>query len=138
MGRNVPSTARRKAATRHYRIGFAMLPQDALVGEDVRFEVQILQMPDPAAGPGPGRPIGSGDVQVRIISTSAEPYTLPHVGPGEKPGTFTARYRFADSGQYAIAANTKAGAETITAEFPVSSPPGRCSGRRSCSISSSS
>ena len=107
-----------------------MLPQDALVGEDVRFEVQFLQMPaspervreggpDPAAGPGPGRPIGSGDVQVRIISTSAEPYTLPHVGPGEKPGTYTARYRFADSGQYAIAASAKAGAETITAEFPV-------------------
>ena len=102
-----------------YRIGFAMLPQDALVGEDVRFEVQLLQMADPAAGPGPGRPLGSGDVQVRIISTSAEPYTLPHVGPGEKPGTYTARYRFADSGQYAIAASAKAGAETITAEFPV-------------------
>ena len=103
----------------HYRIGFAMLPQDALVGEDVRFDVQLLQMPDPAAGPGPGRPVGSGDVQVRIISTSAEPYTLPHVGPGEKPGTYTARYRFADSGQYAIAVSAKAGADTITAEFPV-------------------
>ena len=96
-----------------------MLPQDGLVGEDVRFDVQLLQMPDPAGGPGPGRPVGSGDVQVRIISTSAEPYTLPHVGPGEKPGTYTARYRFADSGQYAIAVSAKAGADTITAEFPV-------------------
>jgi multidrug efflux pump subunit AcrA (membrane-fusion protein) len=95
-----------------------MLPQDALVAEDVRFEVQFLQMPDPAADPGPGRPVGS-DVQLRIISSGAEPYTLPHVGPGEKPGTYTSRYRFTDSGQYAIAASTKAGGETINAEFPV-------------------
>ena len=59
-------------------------------------------------------------MQVRIISTAADPYTLPHVGPGEKPGTFTGRYRFKDSGQYAVAASTKVGGETITAEFPVS------------------
>ena len=55
-----------------YRIGFAMLPQDALVGEDVRVEFQFLQMPatpervreggpDPAATPQPGRPVGSDD-----------------------------------------------------------------------------
>ena len=77
-----------------------MLPQDALVGEDVRFEFQFLQMPDPAAGPGPGRPVASNDIQVRIISTAADPYTLPHVGPGEKPGTFTGPLSF--QGQRAV------------------------------------
>ena len=112
-----------QAGNATYRIGFAMLPPDALVGEDVRFEFQFLEMqggPDPAAGPQPGRPVASNDIQARIISTATDPYTLPHVGPGEKPGTFTGRYRFRDSGQYAVAASAKVGSETITAEFPVS------------------
>jgi multidrug efflux pump subunit AcrA (membrane-fusion protein) len=108
-----------QAGTGTFRIGLAMLPQDALLGEDVRFEFQVLKMPDAAAGVVPGQPVNATDVQVRIISTGGEPYTLPHVGPGEKPGTYTTRHRFDETGQYAVSATFVSGSDTLRAEFPV-------------------
>ena len=63
----------------------------------------------------------------------ADPYTLPHVGPGEKPGTFTGRYRFSDSGQYAVAASAKVGIRDDHGRIPGQRlGRARSSGRRSC------
>jgi multidrug resistance efflux pump len=108
-----------QAANETYRIGLALLPADPVIGEDVRLEMQVLELPGADDPPDHVHAVGSADVTVQIISTSAEPYTLPHVGPGEKPGTYTARHRFADSGQYAIAVKVPIQGQSIAAEFPV-------------------
>lgn len=107
-----------------YRVGFAVTPEDPLVGEDIRFEFRILQR----IGAGPDgvareEPVRSADPQVQILSTAATPSALATV-PGEQPGTFRARYRFTDAGDYGISTRIAAGADTVTAEFPVFVRPG--------------
>lgn len=113
-----PAYRQVQAGDATYRVGFAMLPRDPLVGEDVRFELQILELSE-AQPDAPGRPVASGDLQVRIISTGTTPHTVPYVTAGEQPGTYSARYRFADRGQYAIATSLESSPHTIRADFPI-------------------
>lgn len=102
-----------------YRIGLALLPGDAVAGEDVRIELQVLELAAADGAPAPGRPIANSDVRVTIVSAASDPYTVPHVGPGEKSGTYTARHRFTESGQYGIGVRVPVNGEAITAEFPL-------------------
>ena len=107
-----------------YRIGFAFQPLAPLVGEDIGIEFQILQLSDPLANPGVGKPVPSADLQARITSSGKEPRALSEIGVGEKPGTYTAHYEFVDSGRYVISARVASWPDRISAEFPIVVGPG--------------
>jgi len=102
-----------------YRVGFALQPQVPLVGEEIGFEFQILQLSDPLANPSVGRPLAAGDLHVRVVTSDKAPLRLPDVSPGEKPGTFTARHEFEDSGRYVISARINDWPDRAAAEFPI-------------------
>ena len=108
--RNVPSTVRRKRATQPIASGSRCCrrTRSSARTSDSSFSSCRCRRTS-AAGPqdpdGRSRRRHAGAHHL----DATDPYTLPHVGPGEKPGTFTGRYRFADSGQYAVAASAKVG-----------------------------
>lgn len=106
-----------------YRVGFAMMPQDPLVGEDIRFELRVLRRIGEDSGAPLEEPVRSEDPQVQILSTGAAVGPLPTVA-GETAGTFRLRHRFAEPGDYGISTRVAAGADIITAEFPVFVRPG--------------
>lgn len=102
-----------------YRVGFAVIPQDPVVGEDIRLEFRILQSSTQQGGAPVERPVVPNNPQVQIVPTDGMPVSASRIVPGEKPGTYIVRHRFTDSGQYGISTRVQVGPDTVTAEFPV-------------------
>lgn len=106
-----------------YRVGFAMMPQDPVVGEDIRFEWRILRRDSDSSDEAGQHPVYPADPQVRILAADGALGPLPAVA-GETSGTFRARHRFTDAGDYGISMRTTAGTDALTSEFPVFVRPG--------------
>lgn len=102
-----------------YRVGFAMVPQDPVVGEDVRFEFRVLRGAAAPAAPSPDSPVTLENPQVEIVPTDGAAVPASRIAAGEKPGTHVVRYRFPDGGQFGVAIHARSGTDSITAEFPV-------------------
>jgi multidrug efflux pump subunit AcrA (membrane-fusion protein) len=102
-----------------YRAGFAVIPQDPVVGEDARLEFRILHAPTQEGGASTERPASLDSTRVEIVPTDGDVVVPARIVPGDKPGTYLARHRFSDAGQYGISTRVQSGSDTVTAEFPV-------------------
>ncbi|MEO7406257.1 MAG: hypothetical protein ABIZ92_04540, partial [Vicinamibacterales bacterium] len=96
-----------------------MVPQDPVVGEDVRLEFRILRTAGEQAAPSADTPVNVESPQVEIVPTDGAAVPASRIAPGEKQGSYVVRYRFPDSGQFGIAIHARSGTGSITAEFPV-------------------
>ena len=102
-----------------YRAGFAVIPQDPVVGEDARLEFRILHAATPEGGVPLERPATLDNTRVEIVPTDGEVIVAARIVPGDKPGTYLVRHRFADGGQYGISTRVQSGSDTVSVEFPI-------------------
>ena len=102
-----------QAGGESFRVGLALLPQDPVVGEDVRMAVHVRRQDDAAA------PLDLKDLQIRVVPAGGTPIPVSYVSPGDRPGTASAVHRFDDDGQYAIALELPESGGSIRADYPV-------------------
>lgn len=107
-----------------YRVGFAVIPQNPVVGEDVRLEFRVLRSMAETAGSRIETPLIADSTQVEIIPTAGPPVQAARIAPGDKPGAYVVRQRFTASGQYGISTRARTASATIATEFPVLVSPG--------------
>lgn len=108
-----PAYRQVQAGGQSFRVGLALLPQDPVVGEDVRMAVHVRRQDDAAA------PLDLKDLQIRVVPAGGTPIPLSYVSPGDRPGTASAVHRFEDDGQYAIALELPEDGGSIRADYPV-------------------
>ena len=107
-----------------YRIGLAILPQDAQIGEDVRFEFQFLscrEMPAAEAGTAPGQP---GERERHAGADHLDRQRPVHAA-SRRSGRETGHLHHSPSIQRQRPIRgggelRRSGSETIKAEFPLS------------------
>ncbi len=102
-----------------YRAGFAVIPQDPVVGEDARLEFRVLHSATREGGVAQEQPATLDSTRVEIVPTDGDVVVAARIVPGDKPGTYLVRHRFTDDGQYGISTRVQSGSDTVTAEFPV-------------------
>lgn len=101
-----------------YRVGLAAMPQDPVVGEDIRLAVHVRRLADDAP------PVDLSGIRLRLVPAGGTAQALAYVGPGEQPATVSAVHRFAEDGQYTLAVEVPAASGAIRADFPLGVRPG--------------
>jgi multidrug resistance efflux pump len=104
-----------------YRVGLAFLPHGPVVGEDVRLDVQFVELLPAAPGsrmPNE-QPVTGATVGLRIVAADHSAVVTSQAPKANPPGTYRAVVRFDRPGTYIVTARAEAAGRTIAAGFPL-------------------
>jgi multidrug efflux pump subunit AcrA (membrane-fusion protein) len=101
-----------------YRIGLAYLPSEPVVGEDVKFEVRVVELAAVNSATGTERPLTSQAPVLQITSGDRKTTITPTMVATTPPGTSRTRVTFERAGAYVVNVTADANGNKLTATFP--------------------